>query len=57
MPKADAKPIEIDEKKLTQMKCMILEAERSNNNTRMKTNDGMVDLITHTIKSIADKAY
>lgn len=57
MSKADIAPIEIDEKKLNQMKCMILEAERNNNNTRAKTNDGMIDLIASTIKSVADKTY
>ena len=40
MPKADTTPIKIDEKKLTQMKCMILEAERSNNNTRIRPTTG-----------------
>lgn len=57
MSKADITPIEIDEKKLNQMKCMILEAERNNNNTRAKTNDGMIDLITSTIKNVADRTY
>lgn len=57
MSKTDTAPIEIDEKKLNQMKCMILEAERNNNNTRAKTNDGMIDLITNTIKNIADRTY
>lgn len=57
MPKADIAPIEIDEQKLNQMKCMILEAERNNNNTQAKTNDGMIDLITNTIKSVADRTY
>ncbi len=57
MSKADIASIEIDEKKLDQMKYMILEAERNNNNTRAKTNDGMIDLITNTIKSVADKTY
>lgn len=57
MSKADIASIEIDEKKLDQMKYMILEAERNNNNTRTRTNDGMIDLITNTIKSVADKTY
>lgn len=57
MSKADIAPTEIDEKKLNQMKCMILEAERNNNNTRAKTNDGMIDLITSTIKNVADRTY
>lgn len=57
MSKTDTAPIEIDEKKLNQMKCMILEAESNNNNTRAKTNDGMIDLITNTIKNIADRTY
>lgn len=57
MSKADITPTEIDEKKLNQMKCMILEAERNNNNTRAKTNDGMIDLITSTIKNVADRTY
>lgn len=57
MSKADIASIEIDEKKFDQMKYMILEAERNNNNTRAKTNDGMIDLITNTIKSVADKTY
>ena len=57
MSKADIESIEIDEKKLDQMKYMILEAERNNNNTRARTNDGMIDLITNTIKSVADKTY
>ena len=57
MSKADITPIKIDEKKLNQMKCMILEAERNNNNTRAKTNDGMIDLITSTIKNVADRTY
>ena len=57
MSKNDAAPIEIDENKLNQMKCMILEAERNNNNTRAKTNDGMIDLITSTIKNVADRTY
>ncbi|MGO4934009.1 hypothetical protein ACTQ40_00180 [Collinsella sp. Sow4_D11] len=57
MSKADIASIEIDEKKLDQMKYMILEAERNNNNTRARTNDGMIDLITNTIKSVADKTY
>ena len=56
MSKADITPTEIDEKKLNQMTCMILEAER-NNNTRAKTNDGMIDLITSTIKNVADRTY
>ena len=57
MSKADITPTEIDEKKPNQMKCMILEAERNNNNTRAKTNDGMIDLITSTIKNVADRTY
>lgn len=57
MSKADIASIEIDEKKLDQMKYMILEAERNNNNTQARTNDGMIDLITNTIKSVADKTY
>lgn len=57
MSKADITPTEIDEKKLNQMKCMILEVERNNNNTRAKTNDGMIDLITSTIKNVADRTY
>ena len=57
MSKADIASIEIDEKKLDQMKYMILEAERNNNNTRTRTNNGMIDLITNTIKSVADKTY
>ena len=57
MSKADITPTEIDEKKLNQMKCMNLEAERNNNNTRAKTNDGMIDLITSTIKNVADRTY
>lgn len=57
MSKADITPTEIDEKKLNQMKCMILEAERNNNNTRAKTNDGMIDLITSTIKNVTDRTY
>lgn len=57
MSKTDIASIEIDEKKLDQMKYMILEAERNNNNTRARTNDGMIDLITNTIKSVADKTY
>lgn len=57
MSKNDTVPIEIDEDKLNQMKCMILEAERNNNNTRAKTNDGMIDLITSTIKNVADRTY
>lgn len=57
MSKADITPTEIDENKLNQMKCMILEAERNNNNTRAKTNDGMIDLITSTIKNVADRTY
>lgn len=57
MSKADITPTEIDEKKLNQMKCMILEAERNNNNTRAKTNDGMIDLTTSTIKNVADRTY
>lgn len=57
MSKNDTTPIEIDEKKLKQMKYMILEAERNNNNTRAKTNDGMIDLITSTIKNVADRTY
>lgn len=57
MSKADITPTEIDEKKLNQMKCMILEAERNNNNTRAKTNDGMIDLITSAIKNVADRTY
>ena len=57
MSKADITPTDIDEKKLNQMKCMILEAERNNNNTRAKTNDGMIDLITSTIKNVADRTY
>lgn len=57
MSKADIASIEIDEKKLDQMKYMILEAERNNNNTRARTKDGMIDLITNTIKSVADKTY
>lgn len=57
MSKADITPTEIDEKKLNQMKCMILEAERNNNNTRAKTNDGMIDLITSSIKNVADRTY
>ena len=57
MSKSDTTPIEIDEQKLNLMKPMILEAERDNNNTRAKTNDGMIDLITRTIKSVADRTY
>ena len=57
MLKSDTKPIEIDRQKLNQMKYMILEAERTNNNTRSKTNDGMIDLIANTIKSVADRTY
>lgn len=57
MSKNDTVPIEIDENKLNQMKCMILEAERNNNNTRAKANDGMIDLITSTIKNVADRTY
>lgn len=57
MSKNDTTPIEIDEKKLKQMKYMILEAERNNNNTRARTNDGMIDLITSTIKNVADRIY
>lgn len=57
MSKNDTAPIEIDENKLNQMKCMILEAERNNNNTRAKTNDEMIDLITSTIKNVADRTY
>lgn len=57
MSKNDTAPFEIDENKLNQMKCMILEAERNNNNTRAKTNDGMIDLITRTIENVADRTY
>ena len=57
MSKNDTTPIEIDEKKLNTMKCMILDAERNNNNTRAKTNDGMINLITSTIKNVADRTY
>lgn len=57
MSKNDTTPIEIDEKKLNKMKCMILDAERNNNNTRAKTNDGMINLITSTIKNVTDRTY
>ena len=57
MSKNDTTPIEIDEKKLNKMKCMILDAEHNNNNTRAKTNDGMINLITSTIKNVADRTY
>ncbi len=48
---------EIDERKLSLMKVQIMEAERSNNNTKARTKDGMIDLILQTIKNIANRTY
>ena len=47
----------VEERKLNQMKVLILELEQRNLNTGEKTNDEMVELIRKTIASVSDKAY